>query len=61
MGHSLYPMTVRIQHEGCEVVAMILRANPRLTMALPTAKKSDRVEFLNCRAIGRTEAHVHAG
>ena len=61
MADSLYPMTVRIQYEGCEVIGMIQRAQPRLTIALPTAEKSGRVKFSNCRAIGRTEAHVHAG
>ena len=60
MADRLYPMAVRIQHEGREVIGMILRAQARLPIALPTAKKGGRVKCSNCRAVGSTEAKVHA-
>lgn len=42
MAHSFYPVAVRVQHEGREVVGMILRAKPCFAIAVPLAKEGGR-------------------
>jgi hypothetical protein len=53
-------MTVRIEHESCEIVSMVLGTQARLTIALTTANKCGRVECSDGRTIGSSEAYVHA-
>ena len=60
MTDSLYPVAVGIEHEGGEVVGVILWPKARLTVAVAAGMKGRRVKGLDRRAIGRAEAEVHA-
>ena len=60
MADGLHPVAVGIEHEGSEVVGVILWPKTWLAVALAAGMKGRRVKCLNRRAIGRAEAEVHA-
>jgi len=60
MTDDLYPVAIGIEHEGSKVIGMILRPQTRLTIISAARAKGGRVKGSNRRAIGRTEAYVHA-
>ena len=56
MADDLHPVPVGIEHEGGEVVEVILRPQTWLAFALAAGMKGGSVKRLNRRAIGRAEA-----
>ena len=59
MAHSLYSVAVGVQHEGSEVVRMILRPQAWLSIVAPTAKEGGRVKCSHSVPIWSAEAEVH--
>ena len=56
MADGLYPVAVGIEHEGGEVVGVILWPKTWLTVALAARVNGRPVKCLDRRAIGRAEA-----